>query len=237
MADYTVPELERAKRLIRRLSERTQERSFTEAESMEAAVKMDALLKQFDLELSDVFIRESTCETREVYAADMYVGGMIQGIARFCSLVYYHKGGSKPPAYVLYGFKHDLEIALFLYETLMDTEATEWGPYSKIHGFARKKREAFRAGFADRVYGRLVKMRKQRDQEAAERAAKSSSTDLVLMKDHKVQEEFEQTGIRLVKGKARRIHCSTSYYSGAEAGARAQISTALNAEDRAQLGG
>lgn len=235
MVDYTVPELERAKRLIRHLSNRTTDRGCSEAEAMESAVKMDALLREFDLELSDVFIAETNCVKREVYAADEYVGTMLQGIARLCSLVNYHVGGSKPPAYVLYGFAHDVEIAIYLYETLLEACDTDWGPYSQIHGFARAKRESFRQGFSNRVYHRLVRMRQQRDQEAAERAVKSNSKDLVILKDHRVAEEFERTGIRLVTTKGPRIRCGTSFAAGQDAGARANISTGLGADQRGAL--
>lgn len=230
-----LPELERAKTLIRKLSARTIDRGCTEAEAMEATEKVGALLQQFDLQLSDVFMAEEICKQVEVFCDDDTAYGIVGGIARLCSLQNYHVQGSSPPTYVLFGFERDIELALYLYETLMEALATEWATYSKVNGFARKLRDSFRMGFGGRVHSRLVEMRLQRDRAAAERAKSSDNRNLVLVRDAMVDEEFAKTGIRLVNGRSRAIHSRSAYDRGAEAGNRANINMPLNGDARSML--
>lgn len=233
--EQQVPELERAKRLIRAMAERTTDRGCTEHEAMEAAEKVGALLKQFDLQLSDVFIAAEICKQVEVFCDDDTIYPVVGGIARLCSLRHYHLVGATPPTYILFGFERDIELALYLYEVLMEAMSTEWSAYTKDHGFARKKRDSFRLGFCSRVRDRLYRMRAERDREAAERAVRSDSRDLVLVRDAKVDEEFAKTGVRLVSGPGRKIHSGHAYGQGLEAGARAQINVPLNGDARSML--
>lgn len=230
-----VPELERVKRLVNKLLDRTVDRGFTEHEAMQASEQVGNLLKQFDLQLSDVIIREETCVQREVFADDDTATSILSGICRLCSLKHYKVGGSTPPTFVLFGFQRDMELALFLYETLMEALATEWAEFTRINGFARKKRDNFRMGFGQRVWERLVSLRRQRDAEAAARATASSSRDLVLVRDALVEEEFQKTGVRLVRGRGRSVSDSRSFNSGVAAGNRASISTPINGDVRSML--
>ena len=230
-----VPELERVKRLIRGLSAKTTENGCTEAEAMANAEKVGALLQQYDLELSDVFIGQEVCKQVEVFSDDATMFGVVTGIARLCSLRHYHAVGSSPPTYVLFGFERDVELAMYLWEVINEAQSTEWAAYSQIHGYARKKRDSFRMGFGERVRKRLIQMRRERDQAAAERAVASNSRDLVLVRDALVDEEFAKTGIRLVSGKAKKIHCGSSFYAGQDAGSRVAINTPVNGDAKSLL--
>lgn len=233
--EQQVPEIERAKRLIRKLMDRTADRGCTEAEAMESSEKVGALLKQFDLELSDVFIAEEVCVKRELMAANEHFSGVIGGISRLCSLKYYHDLGQPGAVFVVFGFERDMELALYLYEVILEAFGTEWAKYTVIHGFKRKTREAFEMGFGARVRERLVQIRAERDAEAAARAKASNSKDLVVVRDHIVEEEFEKTGVRLIYGRSRPIHDRHAFRSGAEAGNRVQINTPLNGETQSML--
>lgn len=230
-----VPELERVKRLIRAMTERTTDRGFTEAEALQAAGRVGELLEQFDLTLDEVLIGEETCVQREVYTDDMYAGGIARGITKLCSLRYYIKAGESPVTYVLFGFARDMELAIFLYETLMEACNVEWGEYSKIHGFQRKKRESFRLGFSERVSQRLTQIRAKRDADNAARVAASGCRDLVLVRDALVDDEFEKTGVRLVYARGPQASCRTSYWAGDSAGQRARINTPVNGDSRSML--
>jgi hypothetical protein len=119
---------------------------------------------------------------------------------------------------------------------IQDAFGTEWAAYSKIHGFARKTRESFEMGFGNRIWERLYKMREQRDAEAAARAKASDSKDLVLVRDHLVEEEFAMTGIRLVSGRKMVAHNRGAYGAGAEAGSRVNIHVPVNGDSRSLLG-
>lgn len=235
MADKRVPELERVKRIIRALSEKTADRNCTEAEAMAAADKVAQLLKDFDLELTDVFIQQEVCVQRELYATSDHWYGVIGGIARLCSLRHYHDLNQPGAAYVIFGFERDVELAIYLYEVIVEAFGTEWGAYSKINGFARKTREAFELGFGARIRERLISLRAQRDAEAAARAKASGCKDLVVVRDAIVDEEFQKTGVRLVSGKARRIHDRAAFHGGAAAADRVELHTPLNGEAQSLL--
>lgn len=230
-----LPEIERAKRLIRKLLDRTADRGCSESEAMEASEKVGALLQQFDLELTDVVMREEVCRKIEVFTDDDTLYGVITGIARLCSLKSYHVGGSTPPTYVLFGFERDILLAEYLWEVINEAQHEEWARFTKVHGFARKKRDSFRMGFGTRVHKRLVALREQRDREAAERAAASSSRDLVLVRDHLVEEEFARTGVKLVAGNKRVVHDNRAFHEGSAAGGRVQIHTPVNGDKRSML--
>lgn len=230
-----VPELERAKRLIRHLSEKTADRGCTEEEAMAAMEKVGALLEQFDLELSDVFIAEEVCVKRELYAANEHFGSAVTGISRLCSLKAYRDINQTGVVFVVFGFQRDMELAVWLYEVIMEAFSTEWAVFTKDHGFARKTRESFELGFAGRVHRRLVELRKHRDAEAAARAAASSSRDLVLVRDAMVEEEFAKTGVKLGKARSLTIHDSHAYAHGRAAGDRVNLNTPINGETRSML--
>lgn len=234
--EQRVPELERVKRLIRNMLNRTTDRGFTEAEAAEAGEKVGALLAQFDLELTDVLVGEAeVCRQDRLFTDDDMVGSIVTGIARLCSLRCYHESGSSPPTFVIFGFERDIQLAQFLWEVTMEALATEWGLFVKENGYARKKRDSFRMGFSARVHKRLVDMRIERDRRNAERAVASDTTDLVLVRDAKVDEEFSKTGIRLVSRGRRTVHDSGSYHAGDAAGSRVSLNTPVNGDVRSML--
>jgi hypothetical protein len=230
-----VPELERAKRLINKLLDRTSERGFTEAEAMDASAKVTALLEQFDLTLDEVVMRDERCVKREVYAAFDSMAGVAHGIARLCSLKSYRDTGKTGIVYVWFGFERDMELALFLWEVITEAFSTEWAVFTKEHGFARKTRESFEMGFGERIRTRLTEMREHRDAEAMARMPKSGSTSLVFVRDGLVDEEFEKTGVKLRLMPAKRVHDPSAYWKGDAAGARVQIHTPVNGEAKSLL--
>lgn len=230
------PEIQRAKRLINKLLERTMERGCSEHEALEASEKVTDLLKQFDLTLEEVVIRAETCVKREVYAPNDCFGSLVSGIAKLCSLVHYLDTGKTGYVYVMFGFQRDMELAIFLYETLLEAFDYEWALFTKENGFARKVKESFQEGFADRVWHRLYDLRVQRDEANAARVKASGCKDLVLVRDALVKEEFSKTGVRLSFHNKQRTRDSNAYSHGQAAGSRASINVPLNGDKRSLLG-
>lgn len=227
-AVHASDELERVKRLIRKLDARTTENGCTEAEAMESAEKIGQLLAQFELELTDVIISEEICVQREVFAADEAMGSVIVGIGRLCSLRVYHKTGSSPVTYVLFGMSRDVELAVYLYELCVEAADMGWSEW--IHsgrGHTVKQRESYRAGFGSRVSIRMSEMRDARDREREERLKTSGSRDLVLVRDAVVDEEFAKTGVRLVARRASRVRDNTAYGHGYEHGGNVNLNSPL----------
>ena len=229
-------ELERAKALIRKLSERTSDRGCTEHEAMEASAKIGELLEQFDLELSEVFIAEEICTQVKFFSDDDTLFGALGGIARLCSLKHYVLTGSTPTTYVMFGFQRDIELATYLWEVILEAQDVEWARYSKEHRtFQRKARDSFRRGFGNRVYRRLVELREHRDAEALRRAGPSGERSLVLVRDAKVEEEFARTGVKLVSVGVKPIRDRHAFREGYAAGNRVQIHTPINGETKSMI--
>lgn len=217
----------RIKRIIQALQDKTTDNGCSEAEALEAARKMGELLEEHDLSLDDVGLREEAGQSKknELYAADNYAGSMVAGIAKFCSLVCYQEN-SKGAAgtFVIFGLEHDLEVAKYLYEVCSEACDWDWSRYMETHGYSVKKRASFRAGFAGRIYERLMEMKAERD---ARMARMSDRTDLVVLKDQLVRGEFNKLGVRLTKAAPRNIADPNAYRQGQVAGAKVNLSNPL----------
>lgn len=202
MTDYTDKELERVKRVIRALQDKTEENGCSESEALAAAAKLGALLEEYNLNIDEVGIRQdaAACKKNEVFAADDYAGTLVVGIKHFCGIIAYTVSGEGHAGkYVFFGTPHDLEIALYLYEVCAEAMEYDWAGYMSKYGYSLKKRASFRAGFAHRVYDRLMEMKRERD----DRMRAATGTALMVLKDQLVTQEFQrQIGIKLVKRRA-----------------------------------
>jgi hypothetical protein len=208
--------LERAKRVIRGLLERTEDRGCSESEAMEAAVKVGALLMQYDLDLTEVVARDtSDMVSRDVYGADYAMSGVITGISRLCSLRTYSKSGSAVGTYRLFGHAPDVELAVYLYAVCVEAADVGFTAHMQtLPRFSQKARDSFRIGFGQRVYQRMLDLRAQRDSAAMARAKASNCTSLVVLKDQIVEQEFQKTGVKLVQRKGPRVHDGRAYSAG-----------------------
>ncbi len=217
--DSGAKRLDRAKRIIRGLMERTEDRGCTESEAMEAAEKIGALLEQFNLNLDEVSVRDVSNMIRvEVFAADDSAGRVIVGIGRLCSLTTYHESGRGVTTYVLFGHKEDVEMATYLYEVVMEAADTSWQADMDRHGYSKKRRESFRMGYATRVSQRLMTIKADQDAERDRHVKMSGSTDLVILKNQLVTAEFAKTGVKLVSRKDTRVIDNGAFSRGHVAG-------------------
>lgn len=225
MSEDRKKKLERVKRVIRLLQEKTTENGCTEQEAMEAARKMGELLSENELTMDEVGVREdaAACETNHVFAADGYAGTLISGIAKFCTLIAYQEPGrGHGMRYALFGTPHDLEIAKYLYEVCAEAMEHDWCGFMEDHGYSMKKRESFRMGFSSRVYQRLAKMKVERDARNA-----SQSRALVVLKDQLVKSEWDKQGVKLGKARGQRAADAHAYSQGSAAGARVNLNNPL----------
>lgn len=225
-------ELDRAKRLIQKMAERTTDRGCTEEEALSAAEKIADLLRQFDLRLDEVIIREERCVQREVYAADQAMGTVISGIRDLCSLIaYIDNRATGVTTYVLFGMERDIELGVYLYEICHEAADEGWAEYIQSTGRqTTKQRESFRMGFADRLFQRFMELKEERDRFHREQRAKveATGTDLVLVRDRIVEEEFAKTGIRLTRaGRGRRASDSHAYGQGHSAADAVNLNSPL----------
>lgn len=192
------PELERVKRIVRSMLERTQDNGCSEAEALLAAEKVGQLMEQYELKLTDIMVRETKCVQREVYAADRHAQSIISGCGVLCTLKTYHKGGQTVTTFILFGHPHDVELAIYLYEVCAEALDNDYAADQKIHGYSVAKRNSFRQGFAERIYSRMSQLRDKRDAERRARMPTSGCTDLVVLKNQLVTQEFDALGVKLV---------------------------------------
>jgi hypothetical protein len=222
--------LERAKRIIRGLLERTEENGCTEHEAMANADKVSELLAVYELSLTDVIARDtSDMIRREVYSADSSAGSVITGIGRLCSLTVYHDNGSKGSVttYVMFGHAPDVELGVYLYEVVAEAMDHDQQRDADKHGYSKKRRESFRMGFAGRVARRLTEMREHRDAARRAQVKMSGGTDLMIIKDQIVEAEFAKTGIKLKSRGQRVIHDQQAYGRGHLEGSKVNLNSPL----------
>ncbi len=228
MSQRTKDELERVKRVIRALQAKTEDNGCSEEEAMSAAAKLGQLLEDYDLQIDEVGVREdaAACVKNEVFAADDFAGTIVVGLKHFCSIIAYRvHGEGHAGKYVFFGVPHDVEIALYLYEVCAEAMEHDWSEFMEVHGYSMKKRASFRAGFAHRVYERLIQMKRERD----ERNRKATGTALMVLKDQLVTQEFaRQVGVKLVKGRASGgASDPNAYRAGMSSGGRVNLNNPL----------
>ena len=231
MTEHTSDRLARAKRLIADLQKITPENGATEAEALNAAARLGELLEKYNLDLTDAIVREDAakCVKNEVYAADDFAGTLVVGIKHFCEIIAYRKhGDGHAGKYIFFGVPHDVEIALYLYEVCAEAMDHDWSDFMDVHGYSMKKRASFRAGFAHRVYDRLMEMKAERDARNA-----STCRDLIVLKDQLVTAEFaRQVGVKLVKSRAGNMNADpNAYRAGQAAGGRVNLNNPLGNPD------
>jgi hypothetical protein len=222
--------LERAKRIIRGLLDRTEDNGCTEAEAMANADKVSELLAVYELSLTDVIARDtSDMVRREVYSADSSAGSVITGIGRLCSLTVYHDNGSRGSVttYVMFGHAPDVELGVYLYEVVCEAMDHDQQKDAEKHGYSKKRRESFRMGFAGRVATRLTQMREARDAARQAQVRMSGGTDLMVIKDQIVTQEFEKTGIKLKSRGKRTVHDTAAYGRGHAEGSKVNLNNPL----------
>lgn len=227
MSEHSAKALARAKKIIFDLQQITEENGATEHEVLNAAKRLGEILEKYDLDMTDASVREdvSHCVKNEVFAADDYAGTLVTGIKQFCSIIAYtaRKDEGHAGKYVFFGMEHDVAIALYLYEVCAEAMDHDWSSFMETNGYSMKKRQSFRAGFASRVYERLVQMKRERDGRV------SSSRELMVLKDQLVTQEFaKKLGIKLVKSRAREFAADPeAYWAGNAAGSRVNLSNPL----------
>ena len=110
-------DLDRLKARIQALRAKTVENGCTEQEAL-AAAKVADLLDQHDLSLSDVEIREESCERAVVetwHRQRVPLDGCVNAIAAFCDCrVWREKNSEGEHRYVFFGLSPDVAVAQYV---------------------------------------------------------------------------------------------------------------------------
>ena len=218
---------------------KTTDNGCTESEALLAAAKVDELLGQYDLSLTDVEIRDAPCEQREYETyrkKRIPLDACIGAIANFCDCrVWREKNQAGEARYVFFGLRSDVEVAHYLTELIDNAVRSELGRYKTSAGYRRFRHQdrhvansSFTLGMVASIADKLTAMTRERD--AVNRDAVNNGTrrDLVILKASGVDAELEKLDLKLrTRRRATRMVSPTAYEAGETAGASLAINPGI----------
>ncbi|WP_439594361.1 DUF2786 domain-containing protein [Falsiroseomonas sp.] len=227
-------ELDKVKGRIRALAAKTIDRGCSEAEAMIAAQKVGELLEVYGLSMSEVELRQEVCIQRSVTITGprlQAVSIIFMAIIRLTETRGWMNGRHEM---VLFGLEPDVLMGEYLLHLVAGAVDHEEQVFRASEAFRRSRQttqqrlRSFRYGFAERVSDRLDELAQHR--QAAEAAAPSTGTALVVAKEKRVTEAFRDLGIRLrSRSTTRRVSDSAAYRQGQEAGRRVSLERPVGA--------
>lgn len=227
-----MPEASEAiKRKILALMAKTTENGCTEEEAMAAAEMVQSMLHKYQLDLSEIEIRESKVIQG---AYDTGLRGntplewTVSAIAFFTDCkAWIGRNEHREVVYKYFGLEHDVMIAEYITKICdwaIIWEAEEWktssDQYASASGSRRGKlKHDFQYGMALRLAKRIREMKRKQDN------SMSTGTDLVVVKSAVVDQEFAKLGLNLSKarGGGKKSIDPGAYAAGAAAGDKVKI--------------
>ncbi len=248
-------EIDKIKTKIFHLLAKTVEAGCTEAEAMTAAEKAGELMDHYCLSISDIQIKQIDCKHVKV-VLDTVIGGTLHGciggIAKYCDCKCWFSRGRKQykgpvtrgATYHFFGLEPDAMMAEYLYKVIdaaFDTELKRFKKSDAYHNTSRRKAAtaSFKVGFSSGIVSRLLEMKREREAELANRQREErTGRNLVVVKMEKVEEDFEELGVHLNKGKKGARRCSSNwaaYGAGQTASDRVNLNKAMTGESTTAL--
>ena len=230
--DHT--ELDKLKTRIQALRAKTIDNGCTEDEALSAAAKVAELLDRYDLSLTDVEMRQSTCERLEYETRRkkrIPIDGCIGAVAHFCDCrVWREKNQTGEARYVFFGLRSDIAVAHYLTELIDAAIRSELGRYKTSPEYRRFRHQerhmanaSFALGMVASIADKLTAMKADRD-----RANHSTGRDLVVLKTSIVDAELEKLDLNLrMQRRSSRMVSATAYDAGSAAGASLAINPGI----------
>jgi hypothetical protein len=217
--------LDRLRLRIQALRAKTVANGCTEGEALAAAAKVAELLDRYDLSLTDVEIRQSSCEQlayevrrNKRIPLDECVGA----VAEFCDCrVWREKDRSGGVRFVFFGLRADIEAALCLTEVIDNAVRTELGRYKTTPAYLAFRHQerhlanaSFTLGMVGSIADKLLAMKAARDD-----PARGTGRGLVVLKRSVVDSEIDKLGLALrTVPRASRMVSPLAYEAGEVAG-------------------
>ena len=236
-------EVDKIKKKVYHLLNKTTESGCTEEEAMLAAQKAGELMDHYQLKMSDIEIREQKCVEMRVDCGSRSRGPLDKcavALARYCDVKiwfdsaklrrgynrYLAKEDRKNSNYGVFGLEADCQLFEYLLNVIRKAVEKEAAAFRKTDDYelAWSKKTAtntFKRYMCITISNRLKEMKENR-----QRDVETTGRNLVLLKDAMIEDEWEKAGIKLTKHKRR----STVRYDGyaAVAGSTAGKSVNLN---------
>jgi len=196
-------ELDRIKKVILNLSNRTVENGCSEAESFQAMQRMGEYLEQYNLSMSDIEITQQKCTTMVIDTGIKKRSPIMMCSVRLAELFScrvwvsnIEKGSGKNAHINFFGTETDLQMVKYLHHTInsaMNKAADDYMdcnfPDRTVRGLKRSHRSNFKAQFIDQISLRLKKMKQELDAQML--AKQSTGTSLMVLKTELVEREWE----------------------------------------------
>jgi len=233
-ASSNLAALDKLKTRIQALRAKTIDNGCTEDEALSAAAKVAELLDRYDLSLTDVEIRESSCEQRtfETFRKKRIpLDDCIGAIAHFCDCrVWREKNMIGEARYVFFGLRADIEVAHYLTELIDGAVRAEQGRYKTTADYQKFRHNerhlanaSFAMGMVVSIGDKLTAMKRARD-----RVGESTGRGLVAVKAAVVDAEFGKLDLKLrqARGGSRMVSME-AYEAGGVAGASLAINPGI----------
>jgi hypothetical protein len=219
---------------IQALRAKTVGNGCTEDEALAAAAKVAELLDRYDLALTDVELREATCERLE-YETNrkkrIPLDDCIGAVAHFCDCrVWREKNQAGEARYVFFGLRSDIEVAHYLADLIDTAVRSELGRYKTSRAYQSLRHQerymanaSFALGMVSSIAEKLLAMKADRDD-----VNRGAGRDLVPVKSSIIDEELARLNLGLRSRPARtRMVSVTAYEAGNVAGASLPINPGL----------
>jgi hypothetical protein len=220
MTDQT-QELQAVKRKIRALIEKTPENGATEAEFMFAMKKVGELLTQYNLNMTEVTLREEVCTTKTFNSGSKrrdVLWNISSGLATFLGLKHYYTRSHTGMIWHFFGLEQDVDMALYLCEFVQKAERTATAEfkrsdiYKSFTGNRIVATNSFQNGFGRRVRDRLIDMAREAEREERKanefhaEQAKAAGTMVEASEEAIVEAARQKTGTALMcVAKAKKV--------------------------------
>lgn len=225
--DEAGAELDRLRARIQALQAKTVEQGCTEEEALAAAAKVAELLDRHGLSLSELEMRQQTCEGTAIETGRKRrapIDDAMPVVARFCDCRYWIETGRDGDLrFVLFGLPADVTAARCLHDLIgeaivVETAAFKAGPLYADHPSNQKASatRSFQAGMVHEIAGKLADLKRQRSRATL----KSTGRDLVPLKADIVEQELARLGMRFTEKAVQtgRSVLKDAYHAGRAAG-------------------
>ena len=218
-------------RRIRALMAKTTANGCTEAEAQMAAAAVDRLMGEYDIDLTELEVRDQTCVqvavptgARGFHAVEMTA----KAVAAFTDTKCWRRDGQSSDEICFFGLKVDTEIAeylTYLFRRSLEREIAgvgmldfTWQKKSKRE--RQEARHSFGLGMASRLSDRLHELKSKRDWTTEHATGKS----LIVVKGAVVTEQWAKLNLNLTRGRGvNGPRDADAYRSGMKAGDRVNI--------------